>query len=453
MNGDQLTSRPQWLASLAGPLLCLSFHAQALDLSAAFERAKSHDPVFQAARLQRNALAEKLPQARSSLRPGLHLRAGTNTQSGQAAFSDDPHISRNANTRHWSVQLTQVIWNRSLLLGIDQADAQVRLAEEQLRLAEQDLLLRVTQAYLEVGIAKENTGVIAAQALAVREQLTLAERNFDAGLSTITDVHETRSRRDLVEAQQASAQIELENKTAELERILGESIFELKRLDHGKSLPEMESSVASGWAEKARQQALQVRLQQLQAEIAGWELQRAKAAHDPTLELTAAYGGNYAKGSLAAPAEITSRSRSAQIGFQLNIPLYAGGGPDSRVREAVLLRQKAEQDVEAARRTAATAARQAFSAMENGKRQITALTSAVAASRASLESNRVGYGIGTRINVDVLNAQQQFFAAERDLYRARVELILAVFRLKASNGTLDDTDLAAIDRLLIAHQP
>ena len=448
MSADQLTSRPRWLASLAGPLLCFSFHAQALDLSAAFERAKSNDPVFQAARLQRDALAERIPQARSSLRPGIHLRAGATRQSGHTAFSDDPHINRSANTQHWSVQLTQVIWNRSLLLGIDQADAQVRLAEEQFRLAGQDLLLRVTQAYLEAGIAKENAGVIAAQAHAVREQLTLAERNFDAGLSTITDVHEARSRRDLVEAQRASAQIELESKTVELERILGESIFELKRLDHGKPLPEVEPSVASHWTEEASRQAPQVRLQQLQAEIAGWELERAKAAHGPTLELTAAYGGNYASGSLATPAEITSRSRSAQMGLQLNIPLYAGGGPDSRVREAALLRQKADQDVEATRRAAATTARQAFSAVENGRRQITALTSAVAASRASLESNRVGYRIGTRINVDVLNAQQQLFSAERDLYRARVELLLAALRLKATNGILEGADLAAIDQLL-----
>lgn len=449
MNADQLKAGLRYTTiSLGGLLLSLSLNAQVLDLSAAFERAKSNDPVFQVARLQRDALAERLPQAHASLRPGIYLRGGVNRQSGHTAFGDDPYVSRNANTSHWSIQLTQVLWNQSLHLGIHQADAQVRLAEEQFRLAEQDLLLRVTQAYLEAGIAKENTGVIAMQAQAVREQLTLAERNFDAGLSTITDVHEAKSRRDLMEAQQASARIELESKTAELERILGDSILGLKRLDHAKPLPEVEPSMASTWMEEAWKQAPQVRLQQLQAEIAGWELQRAKSAHGPTLELTAAYGGTHTKGSLATPAEIASRSRSVQIGLQLNLPLYSGGGINSRIREAALLHQKADQDVEAARRAAATAARQAFSAIQNGRTQVAALASAVEASQASLESNRVGYQIGTRINVDVLNAQQQLFAAERDLYRARVDLLLAVLRLKAANGILEAADLISIDQLL-----
>ncbi|MGB3068166.1 MAG: TolC family outer membrane protein [Ottowia sp.] len=450
MNADLLKSGLRCaVASLIVSLLSHSFDAEAMDLSTAVERAKSNDPIFQAARLQRDALAEKLPQALSSLRPSIHLRAGANKQSGHAAFGDDPHVARSASSSHWSIQLTQVIWNRSLKLGVDQADAQVRLAEEQFRLAEQDLLVRVTQAYLEAGIAKENTGVITAQTKAVCEQLTLAERNFDAGLSTITDVHEARSRRDLVEAQQASAQIELENKTAELERILGDSPLEPKRLDHGQPLPKIELSTAFHWIDEARHQAPQVRLQQLQAEIAGWELQRAKAAHGPTLELTASYGGNRSHGSLATPADIASRSRSAQMGLQLNIPLYSGG-LDSRTREAALLHQKADQDLEAARRAAATAARQALSALQNGQSQVAALTSAVAASRASLESNRVGYRIGTRINVDVLNAQQQLFAAERDLYRARVDSLLAGLRLKAATGSLGNADLAAIDSLLIS---
>lgn len=438
--------------ALGMALFCSGQSALAFDLSETLARARSNDPVFQAARLQRDALAEKLPQARAALLPGIQLRAGANAQSGQAAFADAPAVERNANASHWSLQLTQVLWNRSAQLGVDQANAHTKLADTQLRLAEQELLLRVAQAYLEAGFAEENVGVVEAQTKAVCEQLKLAERNFDAGISTITDVHEAKSRHDLVQAQKASAQTDLESKLAELERILGEPLSQLKRLNSMQSLPDVALEITADWVEAARHHALQVHVHLAHVDIADWELQRAKAAHSPTLELTASYGGNRSRGSVTTPMDISSRSRSSQVSLQLNVPLYSGGSIDSRIREASLLRQKAHQDLEAAKRLAASSAKAALSAIRHGKSQIGALSSAVIASRASLESNRVGYRIGTRINVDVLNAQQQLFVAKRDLYRSRVDYLMSVLRLKATIGALEDADLASIDRLLAARK-
>jgi hypothetical protein len=142
------------------------------------------------------------------------------------------------------------------------------------------------------------------------------------------------------------------------------------------------------------------------------------------------------------------RSRSSQVGVSLTIPLYAGGGVQARVREALALKGKAEEDLEAARRLAATQARQAFAGVVNGAAQVQALGSAIVSSKSSLDANKVGYLVGTRINMEVLNAEQQLYTAQRDWHKARAETLVQGLRLKAANATLGEADLAAINDML-----
>jgi outer membrane protein len=205
------------------------------------------------------------------------------------------------------------------------------------------------------------------------------------------------------------------------------------------------------WASAASTQSYPVRAQEATVEVAVREIERIRAGHLPTLNIVGNAGVNSSGLNTAATVNTASDSTNYNIGLQLAIPLYAGGNVSSLVRQAVANREKAQQDLESIRRTAALNARQSFLGVTNGMAQVKALEAALISSRSALDSNKLGYEVGVRINIDVLNAQQQVFSTLRDLSRARYDAILNGLRLKSASGTLTDGDVEEINRLLGAN--
>jgi outer membrane protein len=202
------------------------------------------------------------------------------------------------------------------------------------------------------------------------------------------------------------------------------------------------------WATAAANQGYPVRAQEAALEIAVREIERARAGHLPTLNIVGTAGVNSSSISATSASNTPSDSTSRTIGLQLAIPLYAGGNVSSLVRQAVANREKAQQDLESTRRTAALSARQSYLGVTNGMAQVRALEAALVSSRSALDSNKLGYEVGVRINIDVLNAQQQVFSTLRDLSRARYDTILNGLKLKAAAGTLGEADVEEVNRLL-----
>lgn len=250
-----------------------------------------------------------------------------------------------------------------------------------------------------------------------------------------------------------AAQNDVELRQAELQRLLGDAPGALQPMDPVAALPPLPEGGLDRWLDAARAGHPGVRLQLAAVDAARADVKRQTAGHSPSLDLTANYGPTYASGSMGSPADIASRVRTAQLGVTFTLPLYAGGGTQSRVREALALSDKAEEELEAARRQASTLARQAYAGLVNGQAQVEALASAVRSSEAALESNRIGYRIGTRINTDVLNAQQQLHTAQRDWHKARADSLMSALRLKAAVGELSEADLAASNALLAPRLP
>lgn len=439
-------SAERWLV---GVMLALGgCCAMAADLTEVYRKARDRDPVFRAAWHALRVAGERVPQARAALLPALSLTSGAGRQDGRASFGGAPDEERRVRSWNWSLQLTQPLWRAAAWAALDLAGQEERLARERFRLAEQDLALRSAQAYFDALVAGEAERVAGLQVGAVEQQLDLARSNFEVGAATVTDMREAQARLDLARAQAVAARNELDNRRTELERILGEPVDRLAGLRPDSSLPPPQPQDARAWADSAREQAPQVRIAQAAWEVAAREIEKNRAAHQPSLDLTASYGSNYGSGTLSSPADVSSRSRSGQIGINFSLPLYAGGGVESRVREALAAQDKAGEELEAARRQAAASARQAFAGVVNGLAQVDALASAVRSSESSLEANRIGYRIGTRINIDVLNAQHQLYAAQRDWHKARAETLMHGLRLKAANATLEEADLEAVNALL-----
>ncbi|HET9350230.1 MAG TPA: TolC family protein, partial [Burkholderiales bacterium] len=190
-----------------------------------------------------------------------------------------------------------------------------------------------------------------------------------------------------------------------------------------------------------------VQIAEAGAEVATLEARRARAAHLPTLDFVATHGqsGQSATSESSAGRDLTT----TVIGLQLAMPLYQGGALNSREREAAALSNRSREDLDNARRNAALAARQNYLLVINGIAVVDALQQALVSSQSALDSNKLGYEVGVRINIDVLNAQQQLFLTRRDLAVARYNLITNNLRLKAAAGTLREEDLEQVNRALV----
>jgi outer membrane protein len=200
------------------------------------------------------------------------------------------------------------------------------------------------------------------------------------------------------------------------------------------------------WVDLSEKQSYPVLIQESSTEIAALEAKRNQAGHYPTLDLVGNLGYTTQDGSQFT--SIGSTLTSGSIGLQFALPIYQGGGISSRAREAAANYERSKQDLENARRGSALAARQSYLAVLAGVAQVRALEQALVSSKSALDSNRLGYEVGVRINIDVLNAQQQVFQTERDLLASRYNTIANTLRLKAAGGGLRDEDVEEVNRVL-----
>ena len=418
--------------------------AWSADLVQVYQDAVTNDPKFASARAQYEAGQERRIQGRAGLLPAVGASASTTWN------EVDTHTARfgtvDYNSNAWGVQLTQPLFRWQNWVQYRQGELQTALAEIQLGQARQDLILRVSRAYFDVLNAQD---VLAAQSQlrkAAIEQLELAKASFEVGTVTITDVHEAQSRFDLATAQEIAAQNELDVRRQSLAQIIGKEPSPLAGLKSGVSLARPQPDNIAEWAGAAEQGGYGVQAQQVARQIAEREVERSRAGHYPTLDLVATHGRNNT--GFSANSGSASRQDATTVGLQLNVPLFAGGAVSSREREAAALKVKADADLDDARRTAALAARQAYLGVTSGMAQVKALEAALVSSNSSLEANRLGYEVGVRINIDVLNAQTQLADTQRQLARARYDTLVAQLQLKAAAGSLGEEDLRAVDALL-----
>lgn len=427
-------------------VISLSVHGA--DLLEVYRQAQSNDPTFESAHYAYEAAREKLPQARASLLPVVNLTGSDNSNRATSQFTNTPLVNRDVHAWTWTLQLTQPLIRVQNLFAYGEAQSLVDAARAQYTQAEQSLILRVTQAYFDALVAKESIDVAEAQLKAAGEQLALAKRGFEAGTNAITDVHEARARADLARSQRIAAINELEAKRAELDKVMGQSPETLAALGPTVVVPKPQPGDAQTWIDHARENNPAVLAPKAAFEAAQSAVNKNRSEHLPTLDLVASYGQNYSSGSLTTPADFATRANPRQLGVQLTMPFFAGGATNSRVTEAIAGKNKAAAELEAARRQAGTDAKQAYSAIVNGLAQIEALESAVESSKSAVKGNQIGYQLGIHMNIDVLNAEQQLYAAQRDLVKARYDTLLQGLKLKAAAGGLTESDVLVVNGLL-----
>jgi len=411
------------------------------NLSAVYQMARENDADFAAARENYKAGQEKIPQGRAGLLPTINLgaKAGRNVSQTNIVGSNGYYNSHSV-----SLSLTQPLYRKQNLEAFEQAKIQALLSEQQLKLAEQKLLLSVAEAYFSVLQAQDVLATAQAQKKAYAEQLAQARKSFEVGASTITDTHEAQARYDLTEAQEIAASNDLEVKRRSLEKIINAETPELAHLTEGVRMSLPEPNKMDAWVKQAEEGSVAVQLNQSAVELARRDVERLRGGHYPTLDLAASYSTS----DTPSKSSIVTSTRGGSIGVELGWLIYQGGAIDSRVREAVAIKEKTRFELESARRQSRLDARQGFLGVLSGDAQVKALEQALVSSEAQLKSTKLGLEVGVRTRVDVLNAQQQLFTTRRDLSAARYQTLLAGLQLKAAAGSLQEDDLKAVDSLL-----
>jgi outer membrane protein len=418
------------------------------DVLQLYREALKNDTAYASARSQQLATQERVPQARSALLPnvGLTGRVDQNYYS-----STVPDVNSNFQVYGGGVNLAVPVYRPQNWEALEQARLTVIQSEAQLAQAQQDLVLRVATAYFNALGARDQLIALEAARLATLEQLQQAKREFEVGTKTIIDTNEAQARYDQIVAQQQVAIGTLIVRRSELQTIIGREIDTLSPLRDRPNLQPPTPAEISTWVNAAEQNSFGVQVARANFEIASREIQRAKDGYKPTVDVVAGYNVNKFNGTQSS--DFNPRIGAGSVGLQMNWPIYQGGLTQSRVREALALQDRYSSDLEGARRSAANAARQAYTGVNFGLSQVQALESAEVSARTQLESTQLGYQVGVRIQLDVLNATTQLVQTQRDLKRARYDFLLSALQLKASSATLNEEDLVAVNGLLDPAQP
>jgi len=426
----------------------LALPAQAQSLVKLYEAARGFDASYQSAKSQYDATLAKADQAKSAIMPVANLAAGY-SRSRQGYTQDAATtIDSNYGTQSGTLSASQPLYRPANWASYQQGIKQIDLAQAQLASADQDLIVRVSQAYFDVLAAKDSLTFIQAQKAAVAEQLASAKRNFEVGTATITDTRDAQAKYDLVVAQEIAADNDLRVKKIALDQLVGAENtqpLELAQLN----LPALQPEDVKVWVSQSESGHPVIQQAQISLDVAQLETEKAKAGHKPTLDLGASYSAINNMDGSSTPGSKGSHVNSATLGLSFNLPLFDGFATQNRIRETLSLEEKARNDLEGARRTVAQATRTAFFGVLSGLGQVKALEAAEVSSQSALDANKLGYQVGVRINIDVLNSQSQLFDTKARLAKARYDVLLGGLKLRQANGTLKADDLQRVNELLV----
>lgn len=413
------------------------------------DRAVAADPAVRATGASLRAAEERLFQSRAAYGPTANLTATTSDTRYREGTAEQARPFR---SDQYAVQVSQPLWRGALYPAMQAARSQKEQAESALDQARLEAQQRLAEAVLEVFKARDVLAHATALREAYGEQLAAARRSFQVGRAAAPEVREAEARVDGAVAQLLAAEAELELRRQVLAEVANGPTPALSaRAVAPEALPPLQVDSVLDWLARAEAQSPQLRQARLAVETAEAETRKASLAHAPTVDLNASYTRSSDTGTVTSI--FPRRGSSTAVGATLTIPLFASGATQSRVAETLALRDKADGELDLARRTLVIGVRQAFVATLSALSQARALATAERSQALSVRANQRGFEVGIKTNADVLEAQGRLFEARRDLSRARHDAWAGYFRLRALSGALGEGDWQALDAQLVAHQP
>ena len=426
-----------------------SLPAAAQRLPDLVQAALSTDPAVAGAEAQLRAAEQRVVQARAGFGPSAAITAN----STDTRYREGPDFElRPFHAKQLALQITQPLLRLTLLPTLDAALAQVEQARAGLEQARAESAHRLVEAAFELLKSRDALSFVQAQRIAASEQQLAAQGSYKIGTAPITDVRDAQAKADTVAAQMLAAEADLELKQQIVAELAGSAAPGLMaRAIGGDRLPTLQPASVPEWLAAAQDRSGPVR-QALQAlAIADAEVRKAGQGHVPTADVTYSYTMNKDTGTTTS--FFPRRGDSSAVALNVNIPLFTSGATQSKVRESRALRDKAQADLETARRSVSLGVRQTFSAALSAVGQARGLETAVKSQELALRANRRGYEVGMKTNAEVLESQSRLFEARRDLSRARYDAWIGYAKLKALAGMLGESDVAELEGLLVDAAP
>jgi outer membrane protein len=419
--------------------------AQAESLGDLYTAARSYDATYLSARALADSAVFKAAQADALKLPSAALTGSANLAEVNNVLGNNV----NSRTGALALQGRHALYNKTNDASFAQAQRALDVAKADLDSAEQDLIVRVAQAYFDVLAAQDVLTAAQAGKTFISEQLASAKRNFEVGTATITDTREAQARFDLATAKELVADNDLRTKRTVLDQLVGRNAVAPNGLALPVALPPVVPATADEWVASAEGRHPSIRKALLGQDIAKLETEKARAGKSPTVDLVGSLGSSYGGGTvITSVGGRAGTTTTGSVGVQLNLPLYTGGSVENRLKETLVLEQKARNDLDAARRGVALGTRSAFLGVQSLLGQVKALEAAESSTKLALEATQLGYKVGVRVNLDVLNAQSQLVDTQRDLAKARYDVLVNSLKLRLASGQLLAQDLNAIDALL-----
>lgn len=440
-----LFAKSTLVSALTSVALAAWAQPKVLDLKQVYESALLQDATIRAARATADSGRERLPQARAGLLPQVSVSAGrthNNLEStspnilGTPVATNDQYFSDNR-----TLQLRQPIVNMQRWLQFQQAKSLVEEVEANLDRDLQNLVVRVAGAYFETLMADEQLELVLAQKKTYTALLDASQKAILAGSGTRTDVDDAKSRLDMATAQELEARQNQDLTRRQLQLLINQPIDQIARLNVMAlklSLPN--PSNLDEWTRKAEQASPEMRALQARLEAARREVSKAQAGHLPTLDAVAQWTNSGSENI----TRVNSRYENKTIGVQLNIPLYSGGYVNSTTRQAVAEQTRAEESLEALRRDLGVRVHKEYRGVSEGVMRVRALEQAVRSAELMMQSTQMSFKAGSRTQLDVLNAQQQYTLALRDLAQARFVYLMSKVKLASLAG---DDALSSVDEI------
>jgi outer membrane protein/protease secretion system outer membrane protein len=406
-----------------------------LDLKQVYQAALEQDANIRASRAAADSGRERLPQARAGLLPQVSASAGRNNNNldttapnilGNPVTTNDQYFSDNR-----TLQVRQPLINMQRWLQFQQAKSVVEEVEANLDRDLQNLVVRVAGAYFETLMADEQLDLVLAQKKTYTALVDAAQKGFAAGSGTRTDIDDAKARLDMATAQELEARQNQDLTRRQLELLVNQPVKQIARLNVNalKLLPP-EPANLDEWTRKAEQASPEIKALQARLEAARREVGKAQAGHFPTLDAVAQWSNSGSENI----TRVNSRYENKTIGLQLNIPIYSGGYVNSTIRQAVAEQTRTEESLEALRRDLGVRVHKEYRGVSEGVMRVRALEQAARSAEQMMKSTQMSQKAGSRTQLDVLNAQQQYTLALRDLAQARLVYLLSKVRLSSLVG-------------------
>lgn len=433
--------------SLLFASMCLS-HALAADLMDIYRQALDADPTFKAAYSTYKANSEAIPQARAAFLPQL-LATAQVSRNRQAVTAGSFSTNEPFDSQQWQLNASQAIFNYQAWNQLKQAKASVKSAHATFHDAAQDLILRTATAYFHVLFAKDTLQFAEAKQRANKRQLDQAQERFNVGVDTITSVYEAKAAYDQSIAEVISAQNNQTNQSENLRKLTNHIYEHLAPLRNSRiPLIHPEPNDANEWIAAGLQQNYKYLAAKYNFKAARDNIKAQSGGNWPTVAIEANTTDIRNSADASSNFFIPSEQRISSIALAMNFPFYQGGLVASKTRQAQYNFQVISEQLEQVYRDVTVNSQIAFNTIKDGISKVKADRQTLVSQRNSLESTEAQFQAGTRTMVDVVNAQQRLFEAQKQLAADQYNLINSILHLKYLAGSLNVTDLEEVNAWL-----